>query len=404
MESALQEINAVAGVNGSFACISNGQVISQAMPDSFDSARLTALARLATQTFNALELSRQHVTEVDLVFEQQRLALKNLRGGILVILCERNINLPLLNMIANNAIESLAASLSGANLPAPAPSAAMPAAATAQSAATLAPSSDLLAANSLYLDLEKESRRIIDAASSEQVRLCVMDPIALWARLNTARARVAQPQKRHMDFLARSNQANLAIRLFERLGYQPNQRFNASRGTRYLNFYEPGRLTSINVFLDAYDMYHRVDLTSVLAQNETLMTETGLTLIRLQLVEITNADLNELAALFLEHELSAGSEKGKIDATQITRICADDWGWYRTITMNLDKLQAFVAKERKLAPEALITERLGRLRPGIDAAPKSLRWQTRARIGDSVRWYETPQISGIGTRPDLALG
>jgi len=403
MESALQEINAIAGVNGSFACVSNGKIIAQAMPDSFDSARLTALARLVTQTFNALELSRQHVNEVDLVFEQQRFVMKNLRGGILVILCARNINLPLLNMTANNAVESLAASLSGAISAASAPSAAKPTGAPAQTVASLAPS-DSLAPNALYLDLEKESQRLIAAASSAQVKLCVMDPIALWARLSVTRARVTQPQRRQMDFLIRSDQASMIGRVLERLGYQANQRFNAFHGARFLNFNEPTRLNSLNLFLDAYDLYHRVDLTNVLAQNETVMTETGLALMRLQLVEITNADLNELAALFLEHDLSAGSEKGKIDATQITRICSDDWGWYRTATMNLDKLQSFAAKERKLAPEALITDRLGRLRQGIDAAPKSLRWQTRARIGDSVRWYETPQIGGTGARPDLAMG
>jgi len=27
----------------------------------------------------------------------------------------------------------------------------------------------------------------------------------------------------------------------------------------------------------------------------------------------------------------------------------------------------------------------------IDAAPKSLRWRTRARVGERVRWYELPE-------------
>lgn len=398
METALQEINAVAGVNGSFACASNGKIIAQVMPSTYEPAKLSAVARLAVQTFNALELSRQRVSDVDLVFTQQRLILKNLRGGILVILCARNINIPLLNMTAKQAVESLSAALSGSAVPP-----AQIETPTREPAAAPTPKV-VEGASPLFLELEKESQRLVSAASSAQVKLCVMDPIALWTRLNTARARVSQPQKRHIDFLARSDQANLAIRVLERLGYQANQRFNAFHGARFLNFNEATRLISINVFIDAYDMNHRVDLTNVLAQNETVMTETGLALMRLQVVDITIQELNELCGLFLEHDLSAGAEKGGIDATQITRVCAEDWGWYRTVTMNLDRLRAFNAKELSPSEEALVVNRIQRLRQGIETAPKSLRWQTRARIGDSVRWYESPQISGAGPRPDMAMG
>ena len=27
----------------------------------------------------------------------------------------------------------------------------------------------------------------------------------------------------------------------------------------------------------------------------------------------------------------------------------------------------------------------------IEAAPKSIGWRTRARVGERVRWYETPE-------------
>ncbi len=423
MESILQEINAVIGVNGSLACATDGKILAQAMPEPFDRARLDMLARVATQTFNALELSRQHVTDVDLVFDQHRLVLKNLRGGVLVILCARNINLPLLNMTANNAVKKISAGLAKpaaipaqptqAPLPPPPPVQAPPPPPAPVQAPTPAPTPAAQAPeriseitpNELYIELEKESQRLVSAANSAQVKLCVMDPIALWARSNSTRSRVAQPKKRYMEILALSDQANLVPRVFERVGYQPNQRFNAANGVRFLNFNEQTRKISVVVLLGAYDMYHRVDLSGIFAQNETVMTETGLALIRLQMVEMADPELDELSALFLEHDLSAGSEKGKIDATQITRLCSDDWGWYRTVSMNLARLQAFASRALAPSEETLVVGRIRRLREGIDSAPKSLRWQTRARLGDSVKWYETPQIPlSIGPRPDMALG
>ncbi len=424
MESTLQEINSVVGVKGSLACTIDGKISALAMPESFDRARLDVLARVAVQTFNALELSRQHVTDVDLIFDQHRLVLKNLRGGVLAILCARNINVPLLNMTANTAVKKLSIGLSEKSGVIPRPSAtpfSEPAQASAQPPAQVrAPASPaatvaapptsapergtLVAPNELYVELEKESQRLISAANSAQLRMCVMDPIALWVRTSNTHARVRLPQKRQMDFLATSDQAILVTRVFNRVGYQTNQKFNSANASKFLNFNEISRKISVIVYLDAFEMYHRVDLSNVLKQDELVMTETGLALMRLQDVEISFQGLDELCALFLEHELSAGPEKGKIDATQITRLCSDDWGWYRTVTTNLERIQPFASRELSPTEETRVIDRIQRLRQGIESAPKSFRWQTRARLGDGVRWYETPQLAGTAhSRPDIPI-
>lgn len=422
MESTLQEINSVVGVKGSLACTIDGKIIALAMPESFDRARLDVMASVAVQTFNALELSRQHVTDVDLIFDQHRLVLKNLRGGVLAILCARNINVPLLNMTANTAVKKLSIGLSEksgviprpstmmsseaapAQTPAPPPAPVARPAPVAARPASVPERGTAVAPNELYVELEKESQRLISAANSAQLRMCVMDPIALWVRTSNTHARVRLPQKRQLDFLASSDQALLVTRVFNRVGYQTNQKFNAANAAKFLNFNETSRKISVLVYLNAFEMYHRVDLTKVLEQDELVMTETGLALMRLQDVEISVQGLDELCALFLEHELSAGPEKGKIDATQITRLCSDDWGWYRTVTTNLERMQPFASRELSPTEEARVIDRTQRLRQGIESAPKSFRWQTRARLGDGVRWYETPQIAGTAlTRPDIPI-
>ena len=62
------------------------------------------------------------------------------------------------------------------------------------------------------------------------------------------------------------------------------------------------------------------------------------------------------------------------------------------MTMNIDKILA-LADEYLEAGEVkeVITGRLQRLREAIEAAPKSLKWKTRAAIGERVRWYELPE-------------
>ncbi|MGE5262524.1 MAG: roadblock/LC7 domain-containing protein, partial [Acidobacteriota bacterium] len=109
VETTLKEINAVLGVTGSFVCASDGNLMAKAMPGLYETGQLALAARVANQFFQALEVSGQRATEMDLIFGQQRLILKTFRGGILAILCARTINLPLLNLTVNVATKKIAA-------------------------------------------------------------------------------------------------------------------------------------------------------------------------------------------------------------------------------------------------------------------------------------------------------
>ncbi|MER3468996.1 MAG: hypothetical protein C4314_03260 [Thermoflexus sp.] len=96
-----------------------------------------------------------------------------------------------------------------------------------------------------------------------------------------------------------------------------------------------------------------------------------------------------MAVLLLDHEVKEGEQPEAVDLRVIAGLCAEDWGWYRTVTMNLERVDRLVAGWED--PErSRVRERLGRLRQAIEAAPKSLGWQVRARVGEAVRWYQTP--------------
>jgi len=108
MDRILQDVNGVVGVTGSFVCDGEGKVLAQALPSVFDEATLSTVARIATQTIGGLETARRRkVTDLDLVYGDGRLVVKNLRSGCLCILCVRNINVPLLNLTANLAARKL---------------------------------------------------------------------------------------------------------------------------------------------------------------------------------------------------------------------------------------------------------------------------------------------------------
>ncbi|MDY7041144.1 MAG: hypothetical protein SVX38_09805 [Chloroflexota bacterium] len=112
MESSLQDVNAVVGVSGSFVCDGEGQVLASALPGIFDGVMLSNVGCTVAQTIAGLELARRRkVGDLDLLYGEGRLVVKNLRVGYLCILCVPQINVPLLNLTANVAARKLAAQI-----------------------------------------------------------------------------------------------------------------------------------------------------------------------------------------------------------------------------------------------------------------------------------------------------
>ena len=95
------------------------------------------------------------------------------------------------------------------------------------------------------------------------------------------------------------------------------------------------------------------------------------------------------------YPVADGDEPGTIGLGRIRPLVGNDWGWWRTITLNLDRITALAGGDgQRLVPAGGkhdAVEQLGVLSKAIEATPKSLRWKARARVGERVRWYEQPE-------------
>jgi predicted regulator of Ras-like GTPase activity (Roadblock/LC7/MglB family) len=143
MDSILKEINAVSGVSGSFVCDETGEVMASAMPSVFDAETTHTVGRTAAQTLSSLQMARRRkIGEMDLVYAGGRVIVKAMPRGYLIVLCIRNVNVPLLNLIANMALKRLATAMSKPRENTPAPQPVRPAQPVSQAApAAVAPSS-----------------------------------------------------------------------------------------------------------------------------------------------------------------------------------------------------------------------------------------------------------------------
>jgi hypothetical protein len=109
----------------------------------------------------------------------------------------------------------------------------------------------------------------------------------------------------------------------------------------------------------------------------------------MQIVELNEKDIKDTIVLVLEHDIG-DSDDETINGRLIADMLKDDWGFYHTVNMNLERVVAHLNDYSVLtaAEKDLVSRRIGDLRSRIDRAPKSLRWKARARVGTKVRWYQ----------------
>ena len=77
-------------------------------------------------------------------------------------------------------------------------------------------------------------------------------------------------------------------------------------------------------------------------------------------------------------------------SSYVAKLLAADWGFYYTVTRNLEKLRHHVADYGALdaAQWELVNVRITELEKLIEEKPKTRGWKLRARIGPRVKWYQ----------------
>jgi len=183
--------------------------------------------------------------------------------------------------------------------------------------------------------------------------------------------------------------------LLAELGFEGDRRFNALHGHKQLFFVGPGGEPVADVIMDRLHMCHVLEFGDRIARMPYTLDVADLLLSKLQVVQQNEKDVQDITYLLAAFEVAEGDEPGTIGLARIGRVIADDWGWWRTVTRNLERVAELLRRElRHLVPAAASfdpVEQALALRRFADAVPKSLRWKIRARVGERVRWYELPE-------------
>ena len=234
-----------------------------------------------------------------------------------------------------------------------------------------------------------EAGRIAEAAKSKKLGLKLLGGAGIHIHSPSAHKPPLKRKYGDLDYAMAKRDRKAALDFFPELGYEANERFNLMQGDRRLYFFDPDNGRQVDVFIDVFRMSHVIDLRGRLDHDGPCASPSDLLLSKLQIYEMNRKDLVDLVALLLDHPVDAGWGDEVIDAGYVARVAADDWGMYRTLQVNTEKLRATLPELD--VDRDLVTARLDQLWSAVEAQPKPLKWRLRAQVGDRMQWYELPE-------------
>ncbi len=247
--------------------------------------------------------------------------------------------------------------------------------------------------NAVVMDraaLELEVERIERAVADRGRVIRVLGSIAVALHCPNAGALIAGFKRTYadIDFVGYGRDAKEITAAIGGLGYiEDRQIFIFSEGRRSI-FDHPSADIHIDVFYDRLEFCHVIPLDGRLEADAPTIPLAELLLSKLQIVKLNEKDVVDAILLLLDHPLGSG-DADTIDIDRIAALAAAEWGLWRTLTMNLEKVGALAATYPQLddAQRGGAAEAVTKLKAAIDAVPKPLAWRVRDRVGDRRQWW-----------------
>jgi hypothetical protein len=239
------------------------------------------------------------------------------------------------------------------------------------------------------IHLVGEMNRLIASAHQNQIQLRAFGGLAIFVH-SQKDPKFFKRGEPDFDFLVPKNDRQKLEPFFRQMGYSPDKQFNLLNGMRrQIYHYDDSGFPHVDILIGDFEMCHKLPLEGRFDIDSVTIPLTDLLLSKAQVVDLNRKDAMDIISLFLNNGI--GDEKaGGIDLNRITSLCGSDWGLYKTLSMNLDRVEELLAdKDIPISEEdqAVIRTSVGKIREALEEMPKSMAWQMRDKVGTRVRWY-----------------
>ena len=241
------------------------------------------------------------------------------------------------------------------------------------------------------LMFEQEAIRIVNEAAQQGLTLRVLGSLAF--HLHCPKFHHLQKEMGRaytdIDYAGYHAQAGKIGPFLARLGYKEDLEVNTYFAGERLIYNNPANGLHVDIFFDKLNFCHEVNWVGRLGVDQPTLPLAEMLMEKMQIVKINEKDIIDTLMLLLEHPLG-DSDDETIHIGRISKLLANDWGFWRTMTMNLEKVAHLGMEYEQLTPdekEHLASQVELALRR-INAEPKSVGWKLRSKVGDRVKWYQ----------------
>lgn len=239
-----------------------------------------------------------------------------------------------------------------------------------------------------FPDLIAEMQRLVSAADAKQLHLRAFGGLAIYAH-SRKDPRFFHRDSPDVDFIVPRSERRKIEQFFEHRGYAPDKQFNLLNGEHRQIYHEEITGRRIDILVGDFEMCHKLPLADRWYVDPVTIPLAELFLSKAQIVQLNRKDAFDMMSLLLNNEL--GNEKdGKIGLDRIAFLCGEDWGLFKTTTINLKRLEdLLLTEELGLSDDERerLVSRVRQLMSVLESAPKSVAWKARSLVGTRVRWY-----------------
>jgi len=246
--------------------------------------------------------------------------------------------------------------------------------------------------STIVADIRDEAQRLATACVELALPARLIGGLAIWTRCPSSHTGPFARSYQDMDFVVGSSATTKFKALLVTQGYLPDQFFNGLHGATRLFYQEPAGRWSIDVVIDELVMSHKLDLRGRLDGPALTVPLADLLLTKLQVWEINRKDLGDAACLLADHPLSEDdSDEDGVSLPRLRNVLGKDWGFCHTFERNARKVAELWSQDQ--VPNAVhnVGDQVRAVLQAVDDAPKSRAWRLRSRVGERLRWYETPE-------------
>jgi len=238
-------------------------------------------------------------------------------------------------------------------------------------------------------DILDEMNRLIAAAEEQSILLRLIGGLAVRMKSGNFQ-KFFEREYADLDFVAEDKERRRIEPFFQDMGYESNRQFNLLNGMKRQIYQDPNSERHVDIFVGNFEMCHKLPLNNRLHLDPVTIPLAELLLSKAQIVELNRKDALDIASILLYNE-TGHDDDNKINLGYIAQLCSQDWGLYKTTSINLKRVEETVSDEKLNltgSERDVILKRMSEIHKTFEAMPKSLAWQMRDKVGTRVRWYE----------------